>query len=278
MVRSLSFIFLLSFLWVLQMPSLPWLSSTAYAFHVSIDPGHGGKDGGATVGKIKEADVVMDISRALKKLIDEDNRISASLTRTDDRFLTLKERVDLAELQEADLIVSIHANSSPDPRAKGVEFFIQNQLSPEEDSLYLAAFEHHHKHYPHEKKPEIEEFSSYPPQVAAILTDVTIQTKVKLSSELSQKLLEEWMGLLKPEAYSIQQAPFYVVQKPKTPAVLVEVGFLTHPKERALLLSPTYQATLASSLYKGLLKFKEFMDKGPVKVLHSKHEKQSKSL
>jgi len=254
--------------------------------HVLVDPGHGGTDQGATRGAIKESKISLQVSTLLQKILENDPRFKVSLTRTSDKFVSLKARVDSIEKNQADIFLSIHANSSIDRRAKGVEFYFQNQLPADEETLYLAATENRMEKIEGAEKPNslpsdsvklvstdaADDEPTKKNDVLAILEDLKRQTRMSSSLRLSDKMLAAWSknspDNQMAENNIIRQAPFYVVAKASVPSVLVELGFITNPKEADRLIDPAYQKIIAERIYQGLSDYKEMMDKtelGPLK-------------
>ncbi|MEZ4871996.1 MAG: N-acetylmuramoyl-L-alanine amidase [Bdellovibrionales bacterium] len=210
-----------------------------------------------------ESKITLAVARQVAELLKKNKNFDVKMTRNSDVALTLKERAELALKNHGDLFVSIHANSSPDRRAKGAEFFFQNQLPPDSETMFLARRElHHHGHNTDEERLAFgpRHNNAY---VASILEDIIRNRSIQESARLSESLVEEWDGTLKPKKHVIQQAPFYVISNVPMPSVLVELGFLTHQKEGKLLSTSAHQYKLANSIYKGILKFKESMDKPP---------------
>jgi N-acetylmuramoyl-L-alanine amidase len=229
---------------------------------VMIDPGHGGTDSGAVYGRAREADIVLKVATALKELMAKDSGFEPSLTRTSDRNLTLPERVATAEKQKADLFVSIHANASKDLRARGVEFYFQNQMAADEDSMYLANLENQHETQL-AKEAGSDDMTSQG-DVAAIIDDLKRTHKMHQSHELSIELLKAWQPSYGPgvkESTAIRQAPFYVIARTHIPSVLVELGFISNPKESEKLMRPSYQREIAEKIYAGLRAYKDKVDK-----------------
>lgn len=221
---------------------------------IVIDPGHGGKDHGAVQGDVHECDITLAISKKLFALLQKDKRFKASMTREGDQFLQLSDRANKAKPGVVDLFLSIHVNSSPDKRAHGAEFYFQNQLPPDEESMFLA----HKENLSVEEqgfKPADYEFlakNRYPAEVASIVTDLLDGERVQKSSELSRNLKLSWRGSRKSKANSVRQAPFFVLSQMRVPSTLVEVGFLTNAEELADLVSEGHQARIAQDLYNGL--------------------------
>ena len=231
-----------------------FLSSAAQAitWTLMIDPGHGGADHGAVYAGVKEADLVLSVSQKLKRLFENDTRFRIQMTRDEDRTLTLQERVHNAEILQADLIVSIHANASVDRRARGVEFYVQNPLPNDEDSLFLA---HQESQIVASKDFHEDDSLSRAKDVAAIIEDLHRQNKFFKSLELSELLKKSWQNSRPKSLVSIKQAPFYVISQGRIPSVLIEIGFLSHPQESLLLKDLHYQTEIAHIIHQGILKY-----------------------
>lgn len=224
------------------------------SLRVTIDPGHGGVDAGTVAGKLREADIVLAVAKKLKEKFEGDSRFSASLTRTDDVKVSLPERVKKAEIQKADIFVSLHANSSTDPRARGMEVYVQNHLPADEDTLMLAAIENQ-KEILKEKSMQNQSLSKKS-DVAMILEDLQRNSKVRSSYRLSRILSRKWPLNDRRSSRPIRQAPFYVITKTPATSVLVELGFLTHPNDRDLLSQPDVQDRVADGIYQGLIDYR----------------------
>jgi N-acetylmuramoyl-L-alanine amidase len=222
---------------------------------VVIDPGHGGTDAGAVYGPAKESEIALKVALHLKSLIDQSPDFSASLTRESDRNVTLQERVKIAESEKGEIFLSIHANASTDQRARGVEFYFQNHLPPDEETLFLASTENQIINEVHESQ---ETGLSKKGDVLAILEDLKRTHKMKTSYILSDKLLSAWG---KRSSDSLRQAPFFVVSRTSIPSVLIELGFISNPKESQKLVQSDYQREIAHKIFKGLVEYKEMVDK-----------------
>lgn len=247
---------------------LLWLSlcvqlAVAGPLTVMIDAGHGGRDHGTVKNGIREAEITLSVSRALNELLKKDNRFQTLLTRKDDSTVSLNRRALLAKEKRADLFLSIHVNSNPDHKAKGAEFYFQNQLPPDEESMYLA----HQENVTddgEQEKPLTYEFldhSKYPTEISTILTDLLDSERVLRSSELSKALKTAWRGSRKSKSNSVRQAPFYVLSQMRVPSTLVELGFLTNADDANELNNPKAQKKMAEDLYRGLIAYKESIDK-----------------
>lgn len=233
-----------------------------------LDPGHGGIDKGAVYGSAKEADLVLTIAQKLKSFLEKDPQFKVTLTRTANSSLSLSNRVAIAEQAKADIFISLHANAAADQRAKGVEFFFQNSLPPDEESLFLASQENQIIANNKESLNGTEDDLSKKSDVAAIIEDLNRQNRIQSSLRLSLTLNNIWETDTKSAQAVIKQAPFYVISKTSMPSVLIEIGFLTNPKESKRLLTPDYQRDLAQKIYSALLSYKEKMDNHTAKTLN----------
>ena len=234
--------------------------------HIVIDPGHGGHDDGATRGKLYEQQIVLSISRYLVKHLEQDPRFRVTMTRNSKKFVRLSQRAKLANRIGADLFLSIHANASPDRRARGLEVYFQNQLPPDEESMYLANLEHegHREDDRYTDRDELQGLSiprSTTPEVKNILKDLIRSHRIRESSHLAKDIVEHWTGSTKSRQHSILQAPFFVVSNVNMPSVLVEVGFVSNKRDARKLATKSYQKSIARNLYRSVVDFKESMDK-----------------
>lgn len=243
-------------------------SIPASALHIMLDPGHGGIDTGAAYGPAKEADLVLMVAEKLKSLLEKDPHFQVTLTRNLNKSISLPHRVAMAEQAKADLFVSLHANAAADQRAKGVEFFFQNYLPPDEESLYLASQENQIVASSKESRDISEEDLSKKSDVSAIIEDLNRQNRIQSSLRLSETLNHIWSSDSNAPQAVIKQAPFFVLTKTSMPSVLIEIGFLTNPLEAKKLLTAEYQKNLAQKIYRALLAYKEKIDKHTAKTLN----------
>lgn len=237
--------------------------ATAAPLAVVIDAGHGGRDHGAVRNGVLEANITLAVSQQLRALLEKDRRFKVLVTRAEDSSVSLHRRAVLAKEKHADIFLSIHVNSSPDRRARGAEFYFQNQLPPDEESMFLA-----HQENVAEEGEQVQpltydllEKTKYPADVATIISDLLDGDRVLRSSELSKALKVSWRGSRKSKTNSVRQAPFYVLSQMRVPSSLVELGFLTNPDDFNELTNPRAQKKMAEDLYRGLVAYKDSMDK-----------------
>lgn len=240
-------------------------AGAATPLRVMLDAGHGGKDHGARHEAVSESQITLSLVEKLKSRLGQDARFRVLLTRQDDEFLELEDRVRRSEKAKAEVFLSLHVNWSSDPAARGMEVYFQNQLPPDEESMFLAARENQQKHGLQSSllAASSELDRSTTPEVQLILQDLDRNHRIYLSSELAKAVRRNWKGSNKAISKSIRQAPFFVISHLTVPSILVEVGFLSHPNERKKLLSEDYQDLMAQGLYKALVEFYESLDKSP---------------
>ncbi|OQW46858.1 MAG: hypothetical protein A4S09_02825 [Proteobacteria bacterium SG_bin7] len=248
-------------------------AANATPFRVVLDPGHGGRDSGAVYGDVKESEIVLAVTKELEKAIKNHGDTYVVLqTRDSDIYKSLPSRAIDANRFRGELFISIHVNASRDQRAKGAEFYFQNQLPAEEEALFLAAKENEKDH--HENLPDVKifDFSKYEYKMPNndtinIVEDLARQTRFVLSRQLAESLLLTWDHKGKAFHKSLRQAPFYLLSNLKMPAALAEIGFLTNQKDAKELSNPEYHKQIAQNLFKGIISYKEFIDKYRAKGL-----------
>jgi N-acetylmuramoyl-L-alanine amidase len=218
---------------------------------VVLDPGHGGKDPGAIgVGGLAEKDVVLAIARRLQTRLQALPGVRVVLTRAADVFVPLEERTARANAERADLFVSIHANASPNPRLAGVETYYLNNTD-DRATLRLAAMENGLRTVTGHRIGSRD--------VSLILSDLIQSYKVEESAHLADDVQHALVGALAARGggndLGVKRGPFYVLVGAGMPCVLVEVSFLTNPKEGPRLAAPAYQTAIADGLLRGIERF-----------------------
>jgi N-acetylmuramoyl-L-alanine amidase len=234
--------------------SSPTSHSQTSPIRVVVDPGHGGADTGAVRYSLKESELVLSVALKLKEIIKTDPRVQLTLTRTNDSSRSLQERVQWAERFEADLFISLHANTEFTQKARGVEIYFQSSLGSDEEAQYLASIENKSL-----KRTNIDPSERKKTEVEKILEDLKRVHSLRASHKFSRKLAQIWSQSSRTPI-NIRQAPFYVITKSKMPSILVELGFLSHPQEAQKLSSSAHQEQIASRIYQGILQYKEMMD------------------
>jgi N-acetylmuramoyl-L-alanine amidase len=214
---------------------------------IVIDAGHGGHDSGTIgVDGLEEKDVVLDVALRLGKILHD--RLGAEIiyTRSDDTFIPLETRTAIANKAQADLFLSIHANSSPDPSARGVETYYLNFTS-QPDALEVAAREN-----------AVSDQSIH--QLSDLVKKIALKDKIDESREFASDVESSlYAGLQKGNAglknRGVKKAPFVVLIGANMPSILAEISFVTNPKDANQLRQPEYRQRVAESLYKGVARY-----------------------
>jgi N-acetylmuramoyl-L-alanine amidase len=214
---------------------------------IVIDAGHGGHDSGTLgVDGIQEKDVVLDVALRLGKLLHD--RLGAEIvyTRSDDTFIPLETRTAIANKAQADLFISIHANSSPDASARGVETYYLNFTS-DPTALDVAAREN-----------AVSGESVH--QLSDLVKKIALKDKIAESHEFASDVESSlYAGLTKGndglKNRGVKKAPFVVLIGANMPSILAEISFVTNPKDAAQLREPEYRQRVAESLFGGVAKY-----------------------
>ena len=211
---------------------------------VVLDAGHGGNDVG-THGPsgFLEKDLTLDVTRRLGALLEERMGSEVVYTRPDDTYVGLEERTKIANEREADLFLSIHANSSPYRSAAGAETYVLN-FTTSKTALELAARENA------SSQSSIHDLHS-------LLDKIALKDKIDESRELAAALQTSLSSLSTRSTEAarnrgVKKAPFVVLIGAAMPSVLAEIGFLTNASEEGLLRQPAYRQKIAEALYKGI--------------------------
>jgi N-acetylmuramoyl-L-alanine amidase len=217
---------------------------------VVLDPGHGGKDPGATAFGLNEKDLVLQIAL---KMEAELKRLGADvrMTRRDDRYLKLSERTELANRWEADVFVSVHINALPAGRhATGAEIYLM-ALPSDKDAMQLALIENKELDSNGDASGGSDKRTRL---LLQILGDMQQNAKINESTVLAEAMFRRGQQGKLPMR-RVAQAPFYVLRGAAMPAVLLEMGFITERSEARLLADPTYQQLLVASLAPGIMDY-----------------------
>tara|TARA_R110000868_G_scaffold27661_6_gene104613 strand:- start:5442 stop:6746 length:1305 start_codon:yes stop_codon:yes gene_type:complete len=214
---------------------------------VVIDPGHGGIDSGAeAAGGIKEKDIVLSFALKLQQLLVDSGRFDVALTREDDTFLRLEERVALARNNKADIFISIHADSFQQPEIRGASVYTRDENATDVLDKVLADSEN--------KSDVIAGFAmpQMAPEVVDILLDLMRREMRHQSYTLAQSIVHQLEPSVTLRRFPVRQADFFVLQAPDVPSVLVELGFLSNASDMANLLQGDWQSRTADALARGI--------------------------
>ena len=214
---------------------------------VVIDPGHGGHDPGALGKGLTEADLVLDVALRLEKRLSNEPGLEVTLTRRTNVYIPLEERTAIANRQNADLFISIHANASRNSAATGVEtYYLSFASSPEAEAVAArenSASEREMHHLPD------------------IIKAITLNNKLDESKDLAGMVQEAMATRLRRtnknlRSLGVKKAPFVVLIGAAMPSVLAEISFVTNPQELQLLKTSAYKDRIAEALEAAVLKYR----------------------
>lgn len=234
------------------------LSASAGSPVIVIDPGHGGsQDGAASEAGLLEKNLALSLARKLKVALEKEVNAIAKLTREKDTLVPLADRVAWANAQKPDLFISLHANSMPTQRQRktieGLETYFLSAHASHDDARKVAAREN--AEVPSAKKTQGHD------TLAFILADLQRSETHADSSRLAYAVHEQLISATSAVDRGVQQAPFYVLMGLDAPAILIEVGFISHPEEGARLADPAYQDTIAKAVVMGVKNFFKAVEK-----------------
>jgi N-acetylmuramoyl-L-alanine amidase len=223
------------------------------ARRIVIDAGHGGHDPGTIgPGGVQEKDVVLDVALRVERLVRKELGAEVVMTRSSDVFIPLEERTAIANSKGADLFLSIHANSSRNPRAKGIETYFLN----------FAADSHAEAVAARENAISAATLKDLQNLVRAI----ALNSKVDESRDFAASVQEAMVENMRPHDPGVQDrgvhtAPFYVLIGANMPSILAEIAFLSHPDDEKRLKKPEYRERIASSLFEGVRSYLDVLNR-----------------
>lgn len=215
---------------------------------VVIDPGHGGVDPGTTSSSgVTEKDVVLAFAKVLKAELETDGHYDVQLTREDDTFLPLRDRVTLAQKRGASLFLSVHADSFPDKPAdaKGATVYTLSEEASDEEAKELAAKENFSDALAGSELP-----SDSDEVVANILIDLAQRETQNRSLVFARSVVGEMRGSLHSKA--LKSAGFRVLKAPDIPSVLLELGFLSNSDDEKELTADGWRQATAERVVKAI--------------------------
>jgi N-acetylmuramoyl-L-alanine amidase len=215
---------------------------------VAIDAGHGGEDPGA-IGQngTREKDVVLAIARELALKINAEPGMKAVLTRNGDYFVPLRDRMRRARVQQADLFVSIHADSIRDRRVDGSSVYILSQRgATDEASRWLAERENASDLIGGVSLDDKDDV------LASVLLDLSQSASLSASQVAAERVLRQLNRVGEVRKPQVQQARFMVLKSPDIPSMLVETAYISNPQEEQRLRAQPHQAKLAAAIHQGV--------------------------
>lgn len=221
---------------------------------IVIDPGHGGHDPGAKGGGTTEAELVLDVSLRLAQLLGKIPGVEVVLTRKTDEYVPLQERTAIANRENADLFLSIHANANSSAQAQGIETYFLNFAT----SLSAAAVAARENAASGQSMGELPD----------VVKTIALNNKLDESRDFATFVQREMVARLRPANKTIRdlgvkQAPFVVLIGAAMPSVLAEVSFMTNPQEARLLKSSAYRQRIADALFEAVRTYQASLKKAP---------------
>ena len=217
---------------------------------VVIDPGHGGIDPGAIgIKKTREKDVVLAFGQKLRDILKASGNVDVIMTRGDDRFLTLKDRVKIARDKEADLFIAIHADTVRGQEARGATIYTLSEKASDAEAEALA-----HK----ENRADIIagiDFDTENEEVTGILIDLVQRESKTHSMVFAKKAVGEMKDVTGFTGKPMRSAGFVVLKAPDVPSVLVELGYLSSKHDESQLTSPEWRERVAKAMARAVEKY-----------------------
>jgi len=212
---------------------------------ITLDPGHGGDDDGVKSAEgTKEKDLTLTIARRVKGVIEARLGLRVLLTRDDDRTVPVDERTSVANNNKADLFISLHANGSMRPAARGA-------------SIYVAAFDRDAAQAAAGGAERVPTFGGGLRDIELVPWDLAQTRHLDQSSAfagLLQQTLHDRVPLATPP---MERAPLRVLESANMPAVLVEIGFLTNPEQAKLMPGDAFQNAVVQALFDAIVRFRD---------------------
>ena len=225
---------------------------------IAIDAGHGGKDPGATGrGGTREKTITLQIAKRLEASINQQRGMKAVLVRKNDRYLRLRDRIHKARDAHADMMISLHADSFPDPRARGSSIYALSVDGASSETARLLA----------DKENAADllfgdmEFAVEDKMVQEVLFDLSLTGTIESSLDIGGEILTQIKTVNRVHKKKVQQAGFAVLKAPNIPSILIETAFLSNPREEKNLRSPAHQKKVANAITRGVSKY--FSRKAP---------------
>ena len=213
---------------------------------IVLDAGHGGHDPGARANGLSEAELVLDVTLRLRDLLLKQPGVEVTLTRDADQFVPLEERTAMANRKGADLFLSIHANASRNPRARGIETYFLNFASNPEAEAVAAR----------ENSASGRTMHSLPEIVRAIALNNKIDESRDFADMVQKSMIRRLSARnAQVRDLGVKQAPFVVLIGAGMPSVLAEISFVTNRQEGTLLKTPGYRQQIAESLLDAILRY-----------------------
>lgn len=216
---------------------------------IMVDPGHGGKDPGAVRGRYREKDWNLDVAKELARLLKKGG-FEVQMTRENDTFIALSERSKKSNQFKADLFVSIHTNASKNRRANGFQVYFRSEKATDKEAAEVAALENEAMQY------EEVHYNFVDALLQSMAKNEYINESSKLAGYVRNAVYKQpGIGIAVNQKNSVRQANFYVLKGVNSPAILVEMGYISSSKDRGRLANGTVRDRTAKGIYTGIVNY-----------------------
>ena len=227
----------------------PVVSSARKKMRIVVDPGHGGKDPGAVRSRVREKDLNLSVSKELYRLLKKGG-FEVKITRDDDTFIPLSGRSKMANNFKADLFVSVHTNSSKNRNANGFEVYFRSEKATDKEAAETAALENEAMQY------EEVHYNFVDALLQSLAKNEYINESSKLAGHVRNAVYKQpGIGIAVNQNSSVRQANFYVLKGVQSPAILVEMGYISSQKDRGRLTQGAVQKKMAQGIYNGIYNY-----------------------
>jgi N-acetylmuramoyl-L-alanine amidase len=218
---------------------------------VAVDAGHGGVDPGASgAAGTREKNVVLAIARALAKRIDAEPGMKAVLTRDADKFIALRERINLARRARADIFISVHADAIKNRDVSGSSVYVLSSGGASNEAARWLA--------DRENAADLKggvSLGDVDNSLASVLMDVSQTASITASTEAAGRVLAQLDRVGVVRKTQVEPAPFLVLKSPDIPSMLVETAYISNPGEEKKLRTPEHQAAVAEAIFNGVREY-----------------------
>ncbi len=212
-------------------------------FVVVLDPGHGGRDPGAEAGGYREASLMLELAEAVKESLIRNTDFKVILTRTEDKFLSLEDRITIASQSDANLFISLHADAVIEGEASGTTVYLLSDKATDKMSAQLASR--------HDRSEILRgvDLSGLDSQVASVLLDMARQETKPRSEAVASFILKVFKEkITELSSQPLRYAAFSVLKSPDIPSILIEAGFMSTSSDLQNLTTKKWRREFADSL------------------------------
>ena len=225
------------------------VTSAHKKMRIVVDPGHGGKDPGAVRSRTREKDVNLAVSKELYKLLKKGG-FEVKITRENDTFIPLYDRSKIANNFKADLFVSVHTNASKNRSADGFQVYFRSEKATDKEAAETAALENEAMQY------EEVHYNFVDALLQSLAKNEYINESSKLAGYVRNAVYKQpGIGIAVSQNNSVRQANFYVLKGVQSPAILVEMGYISSNKDRGRLTQSAVQKKMAQGIYNGIYEY-----------------------